>query len=75
MTSGSAGAGAGVGDGVGFGVGVGLGAGAAQAATNGTTNIRARQTLPSNINIFFFVISTSPIFLFYSVKVSYLFHF
>jgi len=63
MTSGSAGAGAGVGVGVGFGVGVGvgvgLGAGAAQAVTNGAANIRTRQTLPSNINSFLFLILIS----------------
>jgi len=56
-----AGVGVGVGVGVGFGVGVGVGVGvgAAQAATIGTTNIRARQTLPSNTNSFFLLISIS----------------
>jgi hypothetical protein len=53
---GGVGEGDGEGDGDGLGDGVGLGVGAAQATA---TIIRARQTLPSNINIFFLVISIS----------------
>ncbi|HUV57000.1 MAG TPA: hypothetical protein VMV84_07185, partial [Dehalococcoidales bacterium] len=50
------GVGVSVGLGDGDGLGVGLGAGPAQAIA---TIIRARQTLPSNINTFFLVILVS----------------
>jgi len=43
--------------GAGAGVGVGVGAGVAQPTTSSTANITARQTLPINIKILFFVIS------------------
>ena len=60
-----AGDGDGLGDGDGEGLGDGegdgdgLGDGAAQATMSGTTNTRARTTLPSSINNFFLVISIS----------------
>ena len=60
-----AGGGDGVGDGDGDGVGLGLGdgvgagAGPAQATTSGITNIRLEQTLPSKINNFLVLNSTT----------------
>jgi len=58
----SAGVGAGVGEGEGEGVGVGAGVGAGDgdgAAQAISSIVKTRQTLPSNINNFFLVISIS----------------